>query len=273
MITVKPLSLSEFQSGATRTSEPITNAAHLLQVSPASGAVDLTRPFLGSDQLPVLEDEGGERTFGRVIPDDPAQAAAAAAWVRKLGVKSVEVFRDTTAFGRTMAVAFRQALGGIRPVAKGGRLIYYAGVAGDEPPAVRNAKVPVMGSDALLPPYSTGHQRAELATSAAQAPPQLPASGRRFVASFQRRYRRAPGRYAAYGYEAMAVVLNAIRRAGSQGDQRQPVIDAFFATRGRRSVLGTYSINAFGDMTLNRISGYRLRAGVEPRPQALLPAR
>src|SRR3954453_23923799 len=77
--------IGDFQSNATRTSEPITNAAHLLQVSPASGGVDLTRPFLGSDEVPVLEEEGGARTFGRVIPDDAAQAAAAAEWVRKLG--------------------------------------------------------------------------------------------------------------------------------------------------------------------------------------------
>jgi branched-chain amino acid transport system substrate-binding protein len=265
--------IGDLQSGASRTSEPITNAAHLLQVSPASGAVDLTRPFLGSDQLPDLEEEGGERTFGRVIPDDPAQATAAAAWVRKLGVKSVEVFRDGTEFGRTMALAFRQALTGVRVVGKDAQLIYYGGIAGDEPPAVRNARVRVMGSDALLPPYVVGPSSASFATSAAQAPTALPSSGRRFVAAFRERYGREPGRYAAYGYEAMAVVLASIRRAGSQGDQRQPVIDAFFATKGRHSVLGTYSVDPFGNTTLNRISGYRLHPGGHPRAVTLLPAR
>lgn len=265
--------IGDFQSSATRTSEPITNAAHLLQVSPASGGVDLTRPFLGSDQIPLLEEEGGERTFGRVIPDDPAQAAAAAAWARKLGAKRVELVSDGSAFGRTMATGFRDALQGARLVKEGAGLLYYAGVAADEPAAAKGFGRSVMASDALLPPFAEGRPRADLATSAAQDPAQLPAQGRRFATAFRKRYGRAPGRYAAYGYEAMAVVLDAIRRAGSEGDQRQPVIDAFFATRARRSVLGTYSIDALGNTTLDRISGYRLRPGAPPRAEALLPAR
>jgi hypothetical protein len=68
------------------------------------------------------------------------------------------------------------------------------------------------------------------------------------------------------------VVLDSIRRAGSTGDQRQPVIDAFFETTGRTSVLGTYSIDPFGDTTLDRMTGYRnTPSGL--RPAALLRAR
>ena len=45
--------IGDFDSGATRFSLPITNEAHILQVSPASSAVDLVQPFLGAgDQLP-----------------------------------------------------------------------------------------------------------------------------------------------------------------------------------------------------------------------------
>jgi branched-chain amino acid transport system substrate-binding protein len=130
-----------------------------------------------------------------------------------------------------------------------------------------------MASDALLPPFAAGPRRADLATSAAQAPAQLPPQGRRFVATFRKRYARPPGRYAAYGYEAMAVVLASIRRAGSEGDQRQPVTDAFLATRARRSVLGAYSIDPLGNTTLDRVSGYRLRPGAQPSAETLLPAR
>ena len=68
-------------------------------------------------------------------------------------------------------------------------------------------------------------------------------------------------RYAAYGYEAMAVVLDSIRRAGDSATDRQAVIDAFFATSQRDSVLGTYSIDEVGDSTLDRMAGYRLGAG------------
>ena len=265
--------IGDLQSGATRTSEPITNAAHLLQVSPASTAVDLTRPFLGSEQLPVAENQGGERTFGRVIPDDSVQAAAGAAWVRRLGQKRVELVSDGSTFGRTMATSFREGLRGATVARKGARLLYYAGLAGGEPAAVKSFTGQVMASDALLPPYDTARRPAgDLLTSAAQDPSQLPPRGRTFAAAFKRRYGRAPGRYAAYGYEAMAVVLDSIQRAGGSGDQRQAVVDQFFATRGRRSILGVYSINPLGDTTLDRITGYRIGAA-GARPVTLLRGR
>jgi branched-chain amino acid transport system substrate-binding protein len=266
--------IGDFESGATRTSEPITNAAHLLQVSPASGAVDLVRPFLGSEELPAVEDEGGERTFGRVIPDDQAQAAAAAAWARELKAKRVELVADGSPFGRTMATAFREALRGVRVTRAEPQLLYYAGLAGDEPARARDFRGRVMGSDALLEPFRAGAPAvAGLATAAAQPPSRLPPSGRRFAAAFARRYGRATGPYAGYGYEAMAVVLDSIRRAGDSGTERQAVVDAFFATRGRRSVLGTYSIDAVGDTTLDRLAGYRLAPGGRATPVASLPAR
>jgi branched-chain amino acid transport system substrate-binding protein len=80
--------LGDFDSGATRTSLPITNTAGMLQVSPASGATDLVDEFPGSDQISELQTTG-ERTFGRVIPGDEAQARAAAEWVDDMGVRTV----------------------------------------------------------------------------------------------------------------------------------------------------------------------------------------
>ena len=65
----------------------------------------------------------------------------------------------------------------------------------------------------------------------------------------------APGRYAAYGYEAMAVVLDSIRRAGDSGADRDSVVSAFFNTVDRRSILGSYSIDDVGDTTLSRLAG------------------
>ena len=44
----------------------------------------------------------------------------------------------------------------------------------------------------------------------------------------------------------MAVVLDSIERAGDQGDGRDSVVDAFFDTRDRDSILGTYSIDEVG---------------------------
>src|SRR5436190_17359231 len=78
--------IGDFDSGATRFSLPITNEAHLLQVSPAASAVDLVQPYLGAgDQIPDVQ-RTGERTFGRVIPSDEVQGEAAAAWAKRRGL-------------------------------------------------------------------------------------------------------------------------------------------------------------------------------------------
>src|SRR5207247_3702398 len=99
------------------------------------------------------------------------------------------------------------------------------------------------------------------ATSAAEDPSQLPPAGQRFVHDFRRRYGREPGRYAAYGYEAMAVVLDSIRRAGDSGADRQAVIDGFFVTSDGKSILGTYYTDELGNTTLDRLAGYAVRRG------------
>ena len=108
-------------------------------------------------------------------------------------------------------------------------------------------------------------------TSAAQDPSQLPAAGQDFVRAFARRYGRPPGRYAAYGYEAMAVVLDSIERAGGSGEDREAVIDAFLETEDRSSILGTYSIDEIGNTTLDRMAGYEIVGG-QPRFEGELSA-
>lgn len=275
--------VGEFESGATRSSLPVTNEARMLQVSPASAAIDLVQPYLGAgDQVPSDTQPSGERTFGRVIPSDEVQAQAAARWASRLGARRVAAVSDGSAFGETMAEAFRAA-SARPPLAPPGRadLLYYGGTGAKVPRRVERDLAPcprqtLIASDALIgsplldrigsfacPEIDANAptSRGVLVTSAAQDPAQLGAAGQRFVAAFRNRYRRPPGRYAAYGYEAMAVVLDSIRRAGSAGDDRDAVVGAFFDTRDRRSILGPYSIDEVGDTTLNRLAGYRIRAG------------
>jgi branched-chain amino acid transport system substrate-binding protein len=70
----------------------------------------------------------------------------------------------------------------------------------------------------------------------------------------------------------MAVALDSIRRAGERGDYRAAVVNAFFDTEDRDSILGTYSIDEVGNTTLGRMAGYRLVGG-RPRFQASLSER
>ena len=62
----------------------------------------------------------------------------------------------------------------------------------------------------------------------------------------------------------MSLVLSAIARATAGGTEpavRAKVRAAIFATRERRSVLGTYSIDHDGDTTLRRYGVYSIVAG------------
>jgi branched-chain amino acid transport system substrate-binding protein len=59
----------------------------------------------------------------------------------------------------------------------------------------------------------------------------------------------------------MSVVLAAIRSAGAEGNDRQRVVDEFFATHDRDSVLGRYSIQASGQSTITRYGIDRVSGG------------
>jgi branched-chain amino acid transport system substrate-binding protein len=250
--------LGDFESGATRASLPVTNSARMLQVSPASGAEDLVAPVPGSDEVPDVQ-ASGTRTFGRVIPADRTQALAGAAWVDRMGVDRVATESDGTAFGDSMVSGFEDGLRRARTAPAGG-FLYYGGLP-DNQPLADARDVELMVTDAELEP-GVSEPAGTFATSAALDPTQLPPKGKEFADAFRAKYGRAPGRYAAYGYEAMAAILDSIDRA-SDPEDRADVIDAFFATADRHSVLGTYSIDEVGDTTLDRMTGYRLngRAG------------
>ena len=81
-----------------------------------------------------------------------------------------------------------------------------------------------------------------------------PASARAFTAAYELAY-GPPEPASILGYEATSLMLDAINRATDDGTapaMRSKVRAAIFATRNRRSVLGTYSIDANGDTTLRR---------------------
>ena len=98
-------------------------------------------------------------------------------------------------------------------------------------------------------------------TTPALALGQYPRAAARMLEDYRRHFGGDPGPYALYGYEAMSVVLAAIRRAGARGNDRQAVIESFFATRNRASVLGSYSIQPDGETTLSRYGVDRVQNG------------
>jgi branched-chain amino acid transport system substrate-binding protein len=269
--------LGDLDSGASRVSLPITNQAEIAQISAGSTAVDLTRlPPAGSGD-PERYRPSERQTFARVVPADDVQARAAAIWARQLGARQVSVVGDGSAFGEVLSSEFkdeaaRLGLGVGEP--RHADLLYYAG----GPERFRAAMTglpakPVIGSDALAGSAALARAAALTETLYVMSPfldpSLLPGQGRRFVRSFQARYGSAPEPGAAYGYEAMALLLDAIRRAGDDGDSRGAVIDQLLATQDRHSVLGVYSIDGNGDTTLDAVSGYRIADGLPVSPVRL----
>ena len=59
----------------------------------------------------------------------------------------------------------------------------------------------------------------------------------------------------------MKLVLDTCEQLGEDCSDRQAMIDALFATKGRESVLGTYDIDENGDTTLTDYGIYTIKDG------------
>ena len=191
--------LGDFDSGATRPRCRSRTRPRMLQVSPASGAVDLVaaRSSAPETRSPDVQ-PSGERTFGRVIPSDEAQAAAAAGWASAARVRaSVATRSDGSAASATRwSPGSRTRSRGPTwsATARGARLLRRANPpsrAAEPRPGDRQA---LMVTDAeLVPDGRRGARTGTLATVGGRSYP-APAArrpGQRFAARVRRRYGRA----------------------------------------------------------------------------------
>ncbi|HUA75655.1 MAG TPA: branched-chain amino acid ABC transporter substrate-binding protein [Solirubrobacteraceae bacterium] len=291
--------LGELESAATAVSLPLINAAGILQVSPGSPYVGLTSSLDAGQDEPERFYPSAKRTFGRLQPGDPAQARAQVKLMQALGVKSLYVLDDQDPFelplveivageatragiavvghdsvATTAATATAYASEAEKIERKSPEAVFLAGGARPGAAALWRAlhsadpHLLLLGPDTLDTPSFTGSIGAAQAQTylttpllpIADYPP--PAAG--VLADYRRHFGGSPGPYALYGYEAMSVVLDAIRRAGRRGNDRPTVIERFFQTHDRDSVLGRYTVLPSGETTLarygtDRVSGGRAR--------------
>ena len=286
--------LGDYDSGATAVSLPLINAAGILQVSTASPYVGLTSSLDAGQDEPERFYLTGKRNFGRLQPGDPAQAEAQVSLMRQLGVHTVYLLNNEDPFqiplGQIVAgdaehagisVADDDALevrssslfkGEAEKVAKSGaQAVFFAGGGGAGTVELwrqlhdADPQLLLLGSSALASESFTSQLGAAAASTYLTTPilPKglYPASARRVFSAYRAAFGVEGEPSALYGYEAMSVVLDAIRQAGSQGNNRQAVIDQFFATRNRNSVIGRYSIEADGETTLSPYAVDRVLSG------------
>jgi branched-chain amino acid transport system substrate-binding protein len=242
--------IGELDSEPTRASVPITNDAGLVQVSPGAGGVDLTQPAAGYPNSPDRYQPSGSPNFARTVPADDVVVDAAASWASELDAAEAAVIADDSAFQTLAASEFRSA------AAEHGIQIEPLDTVSQDP-----ASKPVTyetGSGRLIRfPASLG----QLQVSAELDPSQLP--DQRFAAQFKQRFHRPPGPYAAYGFEAMDLVLQAIRGAGTDASSfRDNVRSGVFGAHRDGTVLGSYAITSDGDTTECAIQRYRVNGRV-----------
>ncbi len=208
----------------------------------------------------------GSRTFGRVIPSDAAQGAAAAESMKRAGIETVAVVGSGDTYRGSLLDGFESVSGGPSLLSAAGSAdaVYVASSRPerDLPRRRRFGRLRRRRTDLRPRRCEPGCPPAPASSPGADAPPQAAAGFRAAKAR--------PGRFAAYGYEAMAVVLDSIDRADDPLD-RSSVIDSFFATTDRDSILGSYSIDDVGDTTLSRVGAFVARpdGGLEAEPEPL----
>jgi branched-chain amino acid transport system substrate-binding protein len=286
--------LGEYNSAATAVSLPLINAAGILQVSPGSPYVGLTSSLDAGQDEPERFYPSGLRTFGRLRPGDPVEAAAQVKLMRDLGVRKLYVLDDQEPFQMPLAqmvtgdaeragiaVAGHDSLavaGGAnfageaeRIAQSGAQAVFFAGAAAPGAVALwsqlytADPRLLLLGGSPLVDEsfareIGAAARRTYLTTPA--LPPGLyPFPAEQVLDDYRRHFGGEAGAYALYGYETMSVVLAVIGEARSHGNDRQTVINGFFAVRDRDSVLGRYSIQADGETTLSRYGVDRIAGG------------
>jgi branched-chain amino acid transport system substrate-binding protein len=289
--------LGDYDSGATAVSLPANNLAGILQVSPMSTYIGLTSSFEAGQGDPERFYPTGRHNFVRLLPSEAVEAAAQIALMRRLSLHSVYVLADGDPLGAPLAsiVASDAKLAGIavtgeqslelaratvqtrfsgqiaQVLQSGSQAVFLDGDAGAGAVALwqqLHAAKPsliLLGSSAMAS-SSFAAAIGDAAQSTYLSTPALPPANYGTAASqvlkqLQRRDGLRPTSYALYGYAAMELVLEAIRRAGGHGDDRRAVVQAALEGYEGESVLGRYSVLPSGETTISAYGVDRVRGG------------
>jgi branched-chain amino acid transport system substrate-binding protein len=289
--------LGEFNSGGTKVSLPILNTAGIPQISPSNTYVGLTTSDPGSEPgEPRKYYPTGKRTYARVVPRDTIQGAALVATMQSDGCKAITLWNDGSTYGAGLArnielsakaanlpVQDKQRTDKTAPnyraLASGIKTdcFVWSGVTGengvqvfkDAAAAAPNAKL--YGPDGVAEEAFTNPKKGGIpadvgartkVTVATLGVKDLPAAAP-ILAKYKAKYGGATvDPYAIYGYETMALALDTLKNAGANANSRDKVIAQLFQEKNRKSVLGTYSIDANGDTTLTDYGLYLIKNGL-----------
>lgn len=261
---------------------------------PAAAVYDLSGLVLVSATAttPELTSHGYHRVFRTIFTDD-AEGRALAGYALEHGLKRVAIYYSRDEYGRGLANAFEETI-----TAGGGQVVdrrsydpnvpanplgaaqtvegwttlapdavFLAGA--DEAAGVlaaelrrRGVQAPLLGSDAVATPTYLQRAGAAAEGTVIVTPfhPDAPSpQARHFTAAFRRRYGADPDVGAALGYDAVRVLAEGMKQAGSVAPDR--VAGALHRLRGFPGVTGTFSFDSAGNLAGMPVQKVVVRGG------------
>jgi branched-chain amino acid transport system substrate-binding protein len=273
-----------FNSGCAKIIVPILNRSHpgpVAMVSPANTNPGLTKKWEPGE--PNKYYPTGVRNYARVVATDDIQGPADAMWAKSLGVKKVYVLNDKQTYGFGVATTFQRAAKklGINVAAfkgwdakqssyealanaikaSGATAVFLGGIACNNGAKLMqdikavNPSIKLLMPDGFSDPNANGAVANGAYISVAGAPPNaLTGFGRTFVKSFGKSIGAVPNPYAAYGAQAMLVMLQAV---AAHGGDRAAVTRSILGISVNNGILGNFTISKTGDTNLVPITVYR----------------
>ena len=287
--------IGDYNSGISKVTIPMLNRVSIAQVSPSNTYVGLTSDAPGSEPgEPDKYYPSGRRTYARLMPNDTVQSAALAVAAKESGCKSIRIWDTKTTYSSGLAeltsdtsrkiglkVSGHDSIDPQAPNyrALAGRIdsdcfVFTGEVESNGVQAVTDAAAApsvrwLFSGDGMCLDDVAKPQRGIPARNAASFrctigaldPDAYPPSGQRVLRDYARKFggRDPVDPVALYGYESMALLLDAIERASASGRvSRGAVAAELFRTHDRESPLGTYSINSDGDTSITDYGLYKI---------------
>jgi branched-chain amino acid transport system substrate-binding protein len=273
--------LGTFNSGCAKIIVPVLNRAQLGMVSPANTNPGLTKKWdVGEPQKYYPT---GQRNYARVVATDDIQGPADAIWSKTLGYKKVFILNDKQTYGFGVATTYRNAAKklGINVVgfqgwdakassyealataikATGAQAVFLGGIACNNGAKLMqdikavDPKIQLQMPDGFSDPGANGAVGNGAYISVAGEPPnKLTGAGAEFVKSFGKQVGSVPNPYAAYGAQAMDVMLQVVAKSGGS---RANATKGLFGLTVNNGILGTFTLNKDGDTNLQPITIYK----------------
>ncbi len=280
--------IGPYNSNVGKAEIPITNAAGLVQISPATTTDSLTKGPQGA----VLRRTNPDTiAFFRVCALNSEQALEGADLARSLGWKTAYVVDDNETYGLDMGAAFAKyftkdggkivgsdhleknsqdykslllKIGAAKP-----DVLFYGGVSSTGGGLLRKqmfdtglSQLPMLGGDGINDLNTIAAKEADgvYYTVGALNADKLPAA-KDFVKAYAARFKEPVGPYSANAYAATQIAIAAIVKAKAAGSLTRATVLKNVAATSMSTVIGNVSFDADGDIASPVISVYQFKNG------------